>query len=157
MKSEFVILDTNDNNHTYIWCIILYEYLLLCISYKKRVLAHFEFHSRTPCENSKWISGSLAPACALSPSFNRYSCMPWCPVVVLSSWTVLLPSFAERAILFIVLVKIWLRITWFLLKTCLNTFQGFLRLSCHRISINAVSCYEDVVKIISVLFSKISS
>lgn len=48
MKSDFVILDTNDNNHTYTWCIILYEYLLLCISYKKRVLAHFEFHSRTP-------------------------------------------------------------------------------------------------------------
>ena len=110
-----------------------------------------------PLWNSKLISGSLAHACALSPSFNRYSYMPWGPVVVLSSWTMLLPSFAERAILFIVLVKIWLRITWFLLKTCWNTFHGFLRLSCHRISINAVFCYEDVVKIIFVLFSKISS
>ena len=131
--------------------------IFCCALVTKSWFWHILNFTAEPPVKFKWISGSLAHACALSPSFNCYSCMPWCPVVVLSSWTILLPSFAERAILFIVSVKIWLRITWFLLKTCLNTFHGFLRLSCHRISINAVFCYEDIVKIIFVLFSKISS
>ena len=41
------------------------------------------------------------------------------------------------------------------MKTYLNTFHGFLRLSCQRISINVVSCCEEVVKIISVRFENI--